>query len=191
VAAAGCAGGGAMTRELVCDIEQFLFREARLLDEGRFREWLDLLHEDIRYWMPSMGRRYRTSSKAMTLLNADLCMESEFSGESELAILDETKESLERRVARLESGMAWAEDPPSHTCHIVSNVAVIEGDPDTQLRVHSNFVLYRTRGESEQDFYVGRRQDVLRRVSGDWRIVYRKILLPQHVLAAKNASNFF
>jgi len=181
-----------MTRELVQDVEQFLFREARLLDEGRFREWLDLLADDIRYWMPSMGRRYRLSSKAIALINADDSTEREFSSESEVAILDETKESLQRRVARLESGMAWAEDPPSHTCHIVSNVCVTDGDPDTQVIVHSNFVLYRTRGESEQDFYIGRRQDALRRLSrGDWRIAFRKILLSQHVLAAKNASIFF
>lgn len=180
-----------MTRDLVHDIEQFLFREARLLDEGKFREWLALLADDIRYWMPTMGRRYRAISKAMTLVSAAQCVEREFSSESEVAILDESKESLERRIARLESGMAWAEDPPSHTCHIISNVAVTEGDPDREVTVHSNFVLYRTRSESEQDFYVGRRQDVLRRASGDWLIAYRKILLPQHVLAAKNASNFF
>lgn len=180
-----------MTRELVHDVEQFLFREARLLDEGKFRDWLDLLAADIRYWMPSMGRRYRAASKALAMADAERCTDREFSSESEVAILDETKESLERRVARLESGMAWAEDPPSHTCHIISNIAVLEGDRDSQVAVHSNFVLYRTRGESEQDFYVGRRQDVLRWVDGDWRIAYRKILLPQHVLAAKNASNFF
>jgi ethylbenzene dioxygenase subunit beta len=180
-----------MTRYLLQDIEQFLFREARLLDEFRFREWLGLLAEDIRYWMPSFGRRYRPFSKAITALTADRPLETEFSSESEVAILDETKESLERRVARLESGMAWAEDPPSHTCHIISNVSVHEGDADTQILVNSNFVLYRTRAESEQDLYVGRRQDILRQMNGDWRIAYRKIFLPQHVIAAKNASNFF
>jgi 3-phenylpropionate/cinnamic acid dioxygenase small subunit len=180
-----------MTRELVHDVEQFLFREARLLDEGRFRDWLGLLAADIRYWMPTMGRRYRSSSKALATADADRCTDREFSDENEVALLDETKESLERRVARLESGMAWAEDPPSHTVHILSNIAVLEGDRDSQVAVHANFVLYRTRGESEQDFYVGRRQDLLRWVGADWRITYRKILLPQHVLAAKNASNFF
>jgi ethylbenzene dioxygenase subunit beta len=179
-----------MTHDLVRDVEQFLFREARLLDEGRFREWLELLADDIRYWMPAMGRRYRVSSKALAMGSAYRCRESEFSGEADLAILDETKQSLEKRVARLESGMAWAEDPPSHTCHTLSNIAV-EGDADTQVAVHANFALYRTRGESEQDLYVGRRHDVLRRVDGDWKIAYRKILLPQHVLAAKNVSNFF
>ena len=180
-----------MTRDLGYDIEQFLFREARLLDEGRFRDWLGLLADDIRYWMPSMGRRYRLSSKALATADTGCDRESEFSRDSEVAILDETKQSLERRVARLESGMAWAEDPPSHTCHVISNIAVLAGDRDSQVAVHSNFVLYRTRGESEQDFYVGRRQDVLRWLDGDWRIAYRKILLPQHVLAAKNVSNFF
>jgi ethylbenzene dioxygenase beta subunit len=180
-----------VTRELVHDVEQFLLREARLLDEGRFRDWLSLLADDIRYWMPSMGRRYRAFSKALVRADSDRCLEREFSSESEVAILDETKESLERRVARLESGMAWAEDPPSHTSHLISNIAVLEGGRETQVTVHSNFILYRTRGESEQDFYVGRRQDLLRWSGGDWRIAYRKILLPQHVLAAKNASNFF
>jgi 3-phenylpropionate/cinnamic acid dioxygenase small subunit len=185
-----------MTRDpaairLVHDVEQFLFREAGLLDEGRFREWLELLADDIRYWMPAMGRRYRVSSKALAMASTDHCVEREFSGEGELAMLDETKQTLEKRIARLESGMAWAEEPPSHTCHILSNIAVVEGNPDTQVVVHSNFVLYRTRGESEQDFYVGRRHDVLRRVDADWKIAYRKIFLPQHVLAAKNVSNFF
>ena len=180
-----------MTRDLVHDVEQFLFREARLLDEGRFREWLELLTDDVRYWMPAMGRRYRASSKSLAIANADRYVEREFSGEGELAILDETKQSLEKRIARLESGMAWAEDPPSHTCHILSNIAVVEGSPDTQLGVHANFVLYRSRGESEQDSYVGRRHDVLRRVDSDWKIAHRKIFLPQHVLAAKNVSNFF
>jgi 3-phenylpropionate/cinnamic acid dioxygenase small subunit len=179
-----------MTRELVHDIEQFLFREARLLDEGRFRDWLGLLADDIRYWMPSMGRRYRASSKALTMTNADHCVDREFSDESEVAILDETKESLGRRIARLESGMAWAEDPPSHTCHILSNIAV-EGDRESRVSAYSNFILYRTRGESEQDFYVGHRHDILRWVGDDWKIAYRKILLPQHVLSAKNASSLF
>ena len=180
-----------MKREVVHDIEQFLYREARLLDECKFQEWLNLLTEDIRYWMPSMGRRYPPSSKAIKILDPNHYEEREFSNESELAILDESKDSLARRIARLNSGMAWAEDPPSRTCHIISNVGVCEGDLEAEMLVHSNFILYRTRGELEQDFYVGSRQDVLRPNGGDWRISYRKIFLPQNVLASKNASNFF
>lgn len=184
----GCA---AMKRQVVQDIEQFLFREARLLDEFRFGEWLDLLTDDIRYWMPSMGRRYRTASKAIAILNRDSYDEREFTNESELAIMDESKDSLTRRVTRLDTGMAWAEDPPSRTCHIISNIIVQDADSAPEMRVSSSFILYRSRGEQEEDFFVGSRDDLLRPVEGGWKIAYRKILLPQNVLSSKNASIFF
>jgi ethylbenzene dioxygenase beta subunit len=51
--------------------------------------------------------------------------------------------------------------------------------------------VYRTRGETEQDFYVGRREDMLRNIDGAWKIAYRKIILDQNVLLAKNVSIFF
>jgi 3-phenylpropionate/cinnamic acid dioxygenase small subunit len=184
-----------MRPDVVLDVEQFLFREAHLLDERRFREWLDLLTDDIRYWMPTMGRRYGASCKAFAPLDrppdGSDSERSEFSGENEVAFLDETRDTLARRVARFDSGMAWAEEPPSRTCRFISNVVVDEGDTNSGLIVRSNFILYRTRGELERDFYVGSRQDVLRSVDGGWKIAYRKILLPQNVLGAKNVSNFF
>ena len=51
--------------------------------------------------------------------------------------------------------------------------------------------MYRTRGETEQDFYVGSREDILRREDGQLKVAYRKIVLDQTVLLAKNVSNFF
>jgi len=173
------------------DIEQFLFLEARLLDEGRFKEWLNLLTEDIRYWMPSMARKYRSVSHSITLLDPASYEEREFTTDHELSILDETKESLVKRVARLDTGMAWAEDPPSSTCHIISNISIRETQKASELSVHSNFILYRSRGEHEQDFFVGRRDDVLRFADEGWKLASRKIIVPQNVLSAKNASNFF
>jgi 3-phenylpropionate/cinnamic acid dioxygenase small subunit len=50
--------------------------------------------------------------------------------------------------------------------------------------------VYRTRGETEQDLYVGRREDVLRHVDGAWKIARRRIVLDQNVLLAKNISIF-
>jgi len=174
-----------MRPDVVLEVEQFLFREARLLDECRFNEWLSLLTDDLRYWMPSMSSRYGATSKAFTPLERDE------RGGNELALLDETKDSLARRIARLDSGMAWSEEPPSRTCRFVSNVLVAEIDTDAGLSVHSNFILYRTRGDLERDFYVGSRQDVLRSADGSWKIASRKIFMPQNVLAAKNVSSFF
>jgi 3-phenylpropionate/cinnamic acid dioxygenase small subunit len=180
-----------MREEILRDVEQFLYREARLLDERRFHEWLELFTDDVRYWMAGRSSRYPRSSKAITVLDPLRRQESDLAIEDELAILDETKVTLSGRIARLDTGMAWAEDPPSRTRHIIANIEVKPGDTPSELKVYSNFIVYRTRAETEQDFYVGARQDVLRRVDGAWKIAHRKLVLDQNVLLAKNVSIFF
>jgi 3-phenylpropionate/cinnamic acid dioxygenase small subunit len=180
-----------MRQEIIREVEQFLYREARLLDERRFHEWLDLLAEDIRYWMPVRSNRYPRASKAISILDPDRYAEEELAKDDELAILDETKETLARRIARLDTGMAWAEDPPSRTRHLIANIEVEARESESEVKVYSNFIVYRNRGETEEDFYVGGRQDILRKVNGSWKIAGRKIVLDQNVLLAKNVSIFF
>jgi 3-phenylpropionate/cinnamic acid dioxygenase small subunit len=180
-----------MRAEVIRDVEQFLYREARLLDERRFREWLALLTDDIHYWMGARTNRYPKASKAIAILDPERYSEDDVTKEDELAILDETKETLSRRIARLETGMAWAEDPPSRTRHLLSNIEVEAGDTASELRVYANFLVYRSRAETEQDFYVGARRDILRQVDGAWKIARRRIILDQNVLLAKNVSIFF
>ena len=172
-------------------IERFLYREVRLLDERRFHEWLDLLTDDIRYWMGARSNRYPRRSKAIAILDPDRYVEEDLAGEEELAILDETKETLKARVARLDTGMAWAEDPPSRTRHFVGNIEVEPADGAADFRVRTNFLVYRSRAETEEDFYVGARRDLIRRVEGEWKIAERKLILDQNVLTAKNVSIFF
>ena len=180
-----------MRDETIREVEQFLYREARLLDNRRFREWLEMLTDDVRYWMPIRSNRYPVNSKAISILDGSRYEESEVSSERDLALMDEDKDSLTRRIDRLDTGMAWAEDPPSRTRHIITNIEVEAGDTEGELRVYSNFFMYRTRAETEQDFYIGSREDVLRRVGGQLRVASRKIVLDQTVLLAKNLSNFF
>jgi 3-phenylpropionate/cinnamic acid dioxygenase small subunit len=176
---------------LIREIEQFLYREARLLDERRFHEWLQLMTDDVHYWMISRTNRYPKSSKAIAILDPNRYVEDDLTREDELAILDENKTTLDARVARLDTGMAWAEDPPSRTRHVISNIEVSPSDTDAELEVYSNFIVYRSRAETEVDFYVGARRDVLRRADGAWKIASRKIILDQNVLTAKNVSIFF
>ena len=180
-----------MKEETLREVEQFLYREARLLDNRNFSQWLELFSDDLRYWMPTRSNRYPVSSKAISILDASRYEDEDVSGEDELAFMEETKQTLEMRVARLDTGMAWAEDPPSRTRHIITNIEVEPADSSEQLRVYSNFVMYRNRGERDEDFYVGSREDILRREAGHLRISYRKIVLDQNVLLAKNLSNFF
>jgi len=173
------------------EVERFLYREARLLDERRFHDWLELFTDDIRYFMASRSNRYPKSSKAIAILDPDRYVEDDIGREDELAIFDEDKATLAARVARLDTGMAWAEDPPSRTRHLLSNIEVEAGEGLAELKVYSNFLVYRSRAESEEDFYVGTRQDLLRRTAGALKIARRRIILDQNVLRAKNVSIFF
>ena len=180
-----------MRDETIREVEQFLYREARMLDNRQFHEWLELLTDDVRYWMPIRSNRYPVNSKAISILDGSRYEDAEVSSEGDLAFMDEDKDSLTRRIDRLDTGMAWAEDPPSRTRHIITNIEVEAGDSEGELRVYSNFFMYRTRAETEQDFYIGSREDILRRVGGQLRVASRKIVLEQTVLLAKNISNFF
>lgn len=180
-----------MREEAIREVEQFLYREARLLDDRRFHEWLDLFTEDVRYWMAGRRNRYPKSSKAIAILDLDRYVEEDLTEDVELAILDENKQTLRARVARLDTGMAWAEDPPSRTRHLITNIEIEPRDAGSELNVHCDFIVYRSRSETEQDFYVGARRDVLRFVEGGWKIARRKLILDQNVLLAKNVSIFF
>src|SRR5215218_6213063 len=95
--------GPAMRNEdLVREVEQFLYREARLLDDRRFREWLTLFTDDISYRMIGRSNRYPKSSKAIAILDPERYVEDDRARDDELALLDETRESLSARIARLD-----------------------------------------------------------------------------------------
>ena len=180
-----------ITPDLLREIEQFLYREARLLDNRQLHQWAELLADDLRYWLPLRSNVYPSSSKSIASLDEARQEEREFSEPHELAVMDETRDTLLRRIERLDSGFAWAEDPPSRTRHFITNVELEPTDKADEVRAHSNFIMYRTRGEREEDFYVGSREDILRRTASGWLLTYRKIVLDQTVLSAKNVSNFF
>jgi 3-phenylpropionate/cinnamic acid dioxygenase small subunit len=164
---------------LTREIEEFLYDEAELLDERQFEAWLDLLAEDIRYWMP-MRRNVRFDDQ-----------ERENTREQQdMNWFDEGKETLTQRVRQILTGVHWAEEPLSRVRHMVSNVRITSATLD-KLEVQSRFLIYRNRQQDETDIFVGKREDTLRKVDGQWKIARRKILLDQNVLLAKNLTVFF
>src|SRR5260370_37861641 len=92
-----------MNEDVIREVEQFLYREARLLDERRFHEWLELVSDDVRYWMGGRTNRYPKSSKASAILDPDRYVEDDQTRENELAILDADRHSLGARGARLDT----------------------------------------------------------------------------------------
>jgi len=161
------------------EVQDFLYREAELLDERRYEEWLDLFTEDAHYFMP-MRRNvpHDEPEREFTRAGADVNW------------FDEGKDTLARRVAQIRTGIHWAEEPLSRICHMVSNVQVLHAS-DTEVGVKSRFLIYRNRVETETDVLVGKREDLLRRVDGGFKIARRRIVLDQSVLLAKNLTFFF
>jgi len=164
---------------LVREIEEFLYHEADLLDDRQFEAWLDLLTDDVRYWMP-MRRNVKFDDQ-----------ESENTRElQDMNWFDEGKETLTQRVRQILTGVHWAEEPLSRVSHMVSNVRLLQATPE-EVQVKCRFLIYRNRQQDETDFFVGKREDTLRKVDGEWKIARRKVILDQNVLLAKNLTVFF
>ena len=171
------ASADAMLRSF--SVQQFLYAEAALLDERRFEEWLDRCAPDIRYWMPAQTNRDRRER------------ERTIGGPEDLPMFEETWEHLHQRVRRLATGQAWAEEPPSRTRRLVTNVRVTELAAEG-VRAASNLLLYRTRHDADVQIFVASREDVLRpHPALGWQIVARTIVLDATTVPGHNLSVFF
>lgn len=166
-------------------LENLIYLESELLDQRRFRDWLDLLAEDFIYFMP-MRRNVRFGEHA--------ALENTQQGK-DINWFDEDKWTITKRVEQIETGVHWAEEPLSRTCHMMTNVRLLETRSDAQGRneaaVMSRFLVYQNRVEYETSFFVGTRKDILRRKDNAWKFLRREILLDQSVLLAKNLTTFF
>jgi 3-phenylpropionate/cinnamic acid dioxygenase small subunit len=170
-------GGLTPPQALWLELMPFYIREAWLLDERRLTEWLALFTDDVLYFMPRRKNvPRRESHRELTPLG-------------DLAILEEDKRYLEMRVARLDTGMAWAEDPPSRTRHLVGNLEVAPLATG-EVQAKTAFLVYRSHLETDHQLLSGCREDVLRRVKGGWKIARRTIVLDANVLLDKNLSVF-
>jgi ethylbenzene dioxygenase beta subunit len=172
------AQGDPVDDALQLKIERFLRLEARLLDQERYRDWYALLADDLFYWMPLRSNRFRRDKRAEIVAD-------------DMAFFDERKSDIDLRIQRLESGMAWAEDPPTRQVHAISNVEAFETAQPDEYEVHSVFALYRNRAEHDDSLLLGRRRDLLRRDGDSFLLARRLILLAQSTLLTKNLSGFF
>lgn len=138
-------------------IEEFLYREARLLDEGRFDEWLALFAAEAIYWLPAGG--------------------ADVDPNEHISIIYDDRAALEKRIARLKSGYAHAQNPPSRTHRLISNVEVSEMAEDgTRVTVSSVMILFALTRHRET-VHSSRCEFSLMRNGGDWKIARKKVSL--------------
>src|SRR5262245_11774749 len=159
------------------ELMHFYIHEAWLLDERRFTEWLDLFTDDVLYFIPRRKNVLRREAHR------------EVTPRGDLALIEDDRRYLEMRVARLDTGMAWGEDPPSRTRHLIGNL-VAEPADNGEANAKTAFLVYRPPLETDHQLLAGSREDVLRRVEGAWKIARRTVLLDANVLLDKNLSIF-
>lgn len=137
-------------------VAAFLAREARLLDENRFEEWLALFAPECAYWVPG-------APDANDPLGG-------------IAIAFDDRRQLEGRIYRLRTGCAWSQVPPSRTARLVSNLEVFDaGEPGVYM-VRSGFLLTEFRS-GEQRSFAGWCAHRLERAGADWRIRVKQVNL--------------
>jgi 3-phenylpropionate/cinnamic acid dioxygenase small subunit len=167
------------------EIEEFLYMEADLLDHREFRQWLELLAEDLIYFMP-IRRNVKFGQHAEK--------ENTRQGEG-ISWFDEDKWTLTKRVEQILTGVHYAEEPLSRVTHMVSNVRLMDISPSPEnaqkVVVGCRFLVFQNRVEYESNTFIGRRVDTLRRHGESWLIAQRELILEQNVLLAKNLSILF
>ncbi len=163
--------------ELQARCAEFLFAEAEYLDDRRFRDWLALLTEDVTYRIPIRVTRGLPNYEA-DFTNTGFHMK-------------DTYPILAMRVERLYTEHAYAEDPPSRTTWLVSNVRSKRRGDTSDVDVKSKFACYRAMGEGvEFDLLMGERRDVLRLVDGELKLASRTVMLAHTTLPTANLGLF-
>jgi p-cumate 2,3-dioxygenase subunit beta len=152
------------------EVEQFLYREAELLDAWKLDDWLKLMTADASYYVPPTDK-------------------PEASHEEALFIIADDAVRLKERVIRLKDPSCHVEYPPSRTRRLVTNVRVAE-TPDGTLRVRANFVVYRNRRGGDKRAFTGEYRYILHRENGELRIHERRAVLDVEELGELGSVSF-
>src|SRR6202158_3823780 len=137
------------------EAEDLLYRAARLSADDCYQEWLAMLDENATYWIPSNGEGIDPNR--------------------EISLVFDDRHRLTDRIGRLESGLAHAQNPPSKTKRLVSNVQ-IENVTENAATFSSGFILYELRRGKERIF-AGRYEHRLHLIDGTWKIASKKVVL--------------
>ena len=124
------------------------------MDEHRYDEWESLWTDDAVYWVP--------------------CNADDIDPTQHVSIIYDDRSRIGHRVARLKSGEALAQDPPSRLRRLISNIEISEAE-NGDIDVRSNFLVIEVR--QDQRIWAGRNLHRLRREHGELKMATKKVLL--------------
>lgn len=156
------------------DAEDFLYREARLLDRRDYPAWLDLFTDDAIYWLP---------------------MDEDADPKRHSSILYDDTERLRMRIHQIVNKPHYAQIPPSRTVHAISNVEVSSAERDDETLVRCVVMVTELRdgdftqlGLGDQRVFAGHCEYRLRRQEGGLAIALKKLILISRYLPIENLS---
>jgi benzoate/toluate 1,2-dioxygenase beta subunit len=136
-------------------IEDLIVHEARLLDERRFRDWIELFADDGTYWVPAVPDQANPFDQA--------------------SLFYDDRNLMKTRIDRLAHPRIHVQTPPSRTVHVVGNFVVEEADAAKgEYLVGSTVIMVEYR-EDKQRLFAGRQQHRLRREGASLRIVQKRV----------------
>jgi Small subunit of phenylpropionate dioxygenase len=148
-------------------IEQFLYREARLADEHDYNGWEALWTADGLYWVPANG--------------------DDIDPMTRMSIVHDNRNRISTRIKQFNTGRRLSQVPASRLRRVVSNVEVLGTAENGDTTVEANFVLVESR-ERSKEIWAGRYTYRLRVVDGELRMAYKKVALVDNARALPTMS---
>lgn len=177
--------------ELISRVEQFYYREARLLDERCLQQWLALVDESIEYSMPTryVPQPDRSTQDTEEFLSVDRELDRAEGGKGSPLRHDHYLETLVRTIRPLRP-TAWSESPPPRTRRFISNVEVEVADHN-EYHVNSNFQMFYSHRGADNHTYTGGRRDVLKEMDGDFRLFKREVIIDWDIVTGPTLALIF
>ena len=144
-----------VTVDRLREVEQFLFREARLADEHRYEEWEALWTDDAVYWVPANG--------------------DDIDPERQMSIIYDNRSRIALRVRQLMTGKRHTQEPQSRLRRIIGNVELLD-DNERGIGVCANTIVFETNQRGDT-MWGSRNEYRLRRVDGELRMAIKKVML--------------
>lgn len=144
----------------VRDVEQFLFREARLADENDYDGWEALWTDDALYWVPAGG--------------------ADIDPITQVSVIYDNRNRISTRMKQVRTGKRYAQAPPSNLRRIIGNIELLGGRRNAaggvDLEIGANFLAFESR-QRGNELWGGRTTYRLRWIDGELRLAYKKVVL--------------
>jgi benzoate/toluate 1,2-dioxygenase beta subunit len=145
----------ALDLELLREVEQFVYREARLQDELQYDEWEGLWTDDAIYWVPANG--------------------DDIDPSAQMSIIFDNRSRISTRIKQLQTGKRHSQNPPSRLRRLIANVELL-GTDDDDVEVGGNVLVYESR-ERGVTLWAARIEWTLRRTDYGLRMARKKVML--------------